>query len=94
MPVDVRYPRFEEASNKDRVYSPDILPRLQLLLAILADIDVAYEQKLAVIERSPGDENLKQKTITDLWQRRQERRAPYVVELEGLQEQVRAQFSQ
>lgn len=89
MPIDVQQPRFEGTVNRDRVYSPDILPRLQSLLAILADIDIYYEKKLDVVERSPGDKSLKRSMIAELWQRRQERRASYVAELEDLQEQVR-----
>ncbi len=93
MPVDVQHPRFEEVQTRNRVYSPDILPRLQSLLAILADIDVAFEKRLEVVEHSPGDESLKRKMIAELWQQRQERRASYVAELEELQERVRDSFN-
>lgn len=92
MPLDVQQPRSRETSTMDRVYSPDILPRLQALLADLADIDLACEKKLDTIERSLGDESLKRKMIARLWEYHQERRAPYVAELEELQERIRAGF--
>ncbi|MCG7394382.1 hypothetical protein MHY87_15870 [Microvirga sp. ACRRW] len=93
MQVDVQHPRFEETAARDRVYSPDILPWIQSLLAILADIDVAYEQKIDAIERSTRDERLKREMIAGLRQRHRERRAFYLAELEAIQNQVRASFS-
>jgi hypothetical protein len=92
MSTDVQYLRFQVSSRMDRVYSPDILPRLQSLLADVADIDFACEQKLEAIERKSGDESLKRKKIAQLWREHQERRAPYVAALEELQEQVRGCF--
>jgi hypothetical protein len=92
MPTEVQHLRFQKPSHTDRVYSPDILPRLQSLLADLADIDLACEQKLEAIERSLVDESLKRMKIAQLWQDHQDRRAPYVAALEELQAQVRACF--
>jgi hypothetical protein len=92
MSTDVQHLRFQESSRMDRVYSPDILPRLQSLLADLADIDCACKRKLEIIERSFGDESLKRRKIAELWRDHQERRAPYVAALEELQEQVRGCF--
>lgn len=94
MSTDVQHPRFQETSSTDRVYSPDILPRLQSLLANLADIDLACEKSLKAIERGLGDESLKRRKIAQLWRDHQERRAPYVAALEELQEQVRGCFDQ
>ncbi|MCB8822302.1 hypothetical protein [Microvirga rosea] len=92
MPTDVQHLRFQEQSHTDQVYSPDILPRLQSLLANLADIDLACEQALTAIERGLGDERLKRRKIAQLWQDHQDRRAPYVAALEELQAQVRDCF--
>ncbi|WP_201864426.1 hypothetical protein [Microvirga soli] len=92
MPTDVQHLRFQETSRTDRVYSPDILPRLQALLADLADIDLACQQKLEAIERSLGDESLKRRKIARLWKDHQDRRAPYVAALEELQAQARDCF--
>jgi hypothetical protein len=94
MSTDVQHPRFQETSSPNRVYSPDILPRLQSLLADLADIDFACEKSLKAIERGLGDESLKRRKIAQLWQDHQERRAPYVTALEELQAQVRGCFDQ
>ena len=92
MPTDVQHPRVQEPSHTDRVYSPDILPRLQSLLADLADIDLACQQKLEAIEGGLGDESLKRRKIAQLWQDHQDRRAPYVAALEKLQAQARDCF--
>jgi hypothetical protein len=92
MPTNLQHSRFQETSYTDRVYSPDILPRLQSLLADLADIDFACQQKLEAIERGRGDESLKRRKIAQLWQEHQESRAPYVAALEELKEQIRGCF--
>lgn len=92
MPADVQHLRFQEPSRMHRVYSPDILPRLQSLLADLADIDLAFGQKLKAIEYGRGDVSLKRKKIAQVWREHQERRAPYVATLEELQKQVRGCF--
>jgi hypothetical protein len=89
MPTDVHHLRIQETTHTDRVYSPDILPRLQSLLADLADIDCTCERKLVAIRTGFGDESLKRKKIAELWRDHQERRAPYVAALEELREQVR-----
>jgi hypothetical protein len=94
MPTHVQQPRLQEMPGAARVYSPDILPRLQSLLADLADIDFACEKDLEAIERGLGDESLKRRKIAQLWQDHQERRAPYVTALEELQAQVRGCFDQ
>ena len=76
----------------DRVYDPDILPRLQSLLAILADIDVAHGSNLIVIESRQMDDARKDQLIADLWQTHCQRRAPYLREIEALRERMEAAF--
>jgi hypothetical protein len=71
-------------------YSPEVLPLLQLLLAALADIDYEHESDIETVRNSSADEWLKQATIRKLQERRQERRAPYVRRLDGLQKQIQA----
>ena len=90
MTVDVQHPRFDEASGRYRVYPPDALPQLQCLLSMLADIDVAYEKNLDTLERSSGDEALKRRMITELWESHQKRRAFFVTELEEMQARLKA----
>ena len=92
MPTDVQYSRSLERPGMDRVYAPDILPRLQSLLADLADIDFVCEQELDAVERSEDDESLKRRQIAHLRRCHQERRAPYVAALENLQERIRSCF--
>ncbi|MBF9197370.1 hypothetical protein [Microvirga terrestris] len=94
MATEVKHLRFQKQSRLNRVYSPDILPRLQSLLADLADIDFACQHKLAAIERGLGDESIKRRKIALLWQEHQESRAPYVAALEELQEQAKDCFQQ
>jgi hypothetical protein len=76
----------------DRVYDPDILPRLQSLLATLADLDVAHGSNLLVIESRPMDNARKDQLIADLWQTHCKRRAPYLREIEALRKRAEAAF--
>ena len=69
-------------------YPDDITPRLQCLLAALADIDFAHEKSLDSIRRSPADEAQKRKVIEQVRKRHQERRAPYVAQLAELQKRI------
>jgi len=75
-----------------KVYAPDILPRLQSLLATLADLDVAHGSNLLVIESRPMDEARKDRLIADLWQSHCRRRAPYLREIESLRARMNAAF--
>jgi hypothetical protein len=72
------------------VYPPEIQPLLQSLLAALADIDFVHESEVAIIRDSSADEWLKQGVIRRLEERHRERRAPYVRQLEAVEERIRA----
>lgn len=76
-----------------RVYSPDILPRLQHLLAALADVDAALERDLEAIHRSPVRGRGKDRLVADLRRHHREQRTPYVQELAALSERMRATLS-
>ena len=76
----------------DRVHEPDILPKLQSLLAILADIDVAHGSNLIVIESRPMDDVCKDRLIADLCETHRQRRAPYLRDIEALRKQMEAAF--
>jgi len=93
MAVKIEHPHLQGALHSDRVYSPDILPRLQALLAHLADIDFAYEKSLEIIRHSPDDEVLKSRMVERLRERHQEQRAQYVRELSLLEERIAAVFA-
>lgn len=92
MSTHVQHRSPQETTAADRVYSPDILPRLQSLLADLADIDLACEMGLEAIECGTADGSLRRQMIAELRRDHQERRAPYVAALEELQERVRGCF--
>ena len=76
----------------DRVYEPNILPRLQSLLATLADIDIAHDHNLSVIKNRVMDDVRRDQEIADLWQNHCQRRAPYLREIEALRERIEAEF--
>ena len=73
-----------------RMYSPEIGPLLQALLATLADIDFAHQSDIETVRNSSVEDCLKQATIQRLQQRHRERRGPYVRRLEAVQERIRA----
>jgi hypothetical protein len=74
----------------EEVYSPDLLPLLQTLLAALADIDFAFESDLEAVESSTAEESLKRQVAERLRQMHHERRTPYVQQIAALQERMRA----
>jgi hypothetical protein len=73
-------------------YSPDILPLLQSLLSTLADIDFEFQKDRETILSSTTDELLKQRAIATLKRCHQERRAPYLREIERLERQMQRTF--
>jgi hypothetical protein len=83
-PIAARLPWTGEA----RMYAPVIAPLLQSLLATLADIDFAFESDLEVVEASATDETLKRKIIERLREQHRERRAPYVRQIDALQQGI------
>jgi hypothetical protein len=73
-------------------YSPDILPLLQSLLSTLADIDFRFQKDRETILSSTTDELLKQRAIAPLKRYHQERRAPYLREIERLERRIQETF--
>jgi hypothetical protein len=82
-------PAHREA-RMPRIYSPELQPLLQALLATLADIDFAFESDLETIQESAADETLKQQAMARLQARRGELRAPYLRQLAKLEERINA----
>ena len=74
-------------------YSPDILPLLQSLLGALADIDFEYQKDRETILQSPIEEPLKQRAIATLAKRHQERRDPYLREIDKLERRIQRTFA-
>ena len=77
-----------QASGSNHLYSPEILPQIQTLLAALADIDCAYEIDVETVRSSHAPEIIKNSVVATLQQRHQEWRAPYIRQLEALQRRV------
>ncbi|MBQ0820372.1 hypothetical protein KBI52_09130 [Microvirga sp. HBU67558] len=73
-----------------RMYSRELQPLLQSLLATLADIDFAHEGDIETVRTSSAEDWLKQATIRKLQQHHRERREPYVRRLKALQVRIRA----
>ena len=93
MATDVERFHVLKVSNREKFYSPDILPQLQTVLSDLADIDFAYEKRLASIKRSGADENRKNEMIASLWHRHREQRAPFIQQLTALQARIEKTFA-
>jgi hypothetical protein len=73
-----------------RMYLPSLLPRLQTLLADLADTDLAYQRGLEAILQSPGEEGMKREMIDKLQQHHRQRRSQQSEELSVLEHQIQA----
>lgn len=71
-----------------RMYSPNLQPLLQSLLATLADIDFEYERQREKISDSTPDINLKIRVLEKLKAQHRERREPYLRQLAVLQEKM------
>jgi hypothetical protein len=80
----------EGKARVSRLYPPDIQPRLQAILATLADLDFAFESDLETITQSAADEVLKRQAIARLHERHHERRAPHLQQLAKLEQRIRA----
>ena len=76
--------------NAPRLYPSELLPSLQSLLATLADIDFEHGSDVETIRNSSADEGLKQTAIRRLQERHQQRRTPYIQQLDRLQKQIQA----
>jgi hypothetical protein len=73
-----------------RLYPADIQPRLQATLAVLADLDFAFESDLETIQQSAADEVLKRQAMARLHEHHRERRAPHLQQLATLEQRIRA----
>lgn len=74
-------------------YSPDILPLMQSLLRVLADIDFEFQKDRETILKSAIEEPLKRRAIATLAKRHHERRDPYLKEIGKLERQVQRTFA-
>jgi hypothetical protein len=92
MAAHLDHPRPEAGPLRSPVYPDDIRPRLQTILATLADMEFALERKLDSIRRSGDDEVKKRKFIALLRKRHEECRASYAQELADMQKRIEAMF--
>jgi hypothetical protein len=65
-------------------YSDDLLPELQATLAILADIEMQFQTDRERLDTWAGPEMIKRKFATQLEERHQREREPYVQRLANL----------
>ncbi|MXQ12658.1 hypothetical protein [Microvirga makkahensis] len=92
MLVRDKRPAQRTGQGPHRAYPPDLLPRLQTLLADLADIDFAYEKHLDALQRNSGDELIKREMLERLRLYHEKRRALVLAELTLLEGHVRALY--
>lgn len=92
MAAHLEHPRPEAGPIRSSVYPDDIRPRLQTILATLADMEFALGRKLDSIRCSGADEVKKREVIALLRTRHEECRAPYVRELADMQKRIEAIF--
>ncbi|SCY97195.1 hypothetical protein [Microvirga guangxiensis] len=75
MTAYVAHSRIQDVPNSGEIYAPDILPRLQSLLAALADIDFSYEKSLEALTSTPADEKRRDGMVSALRRAHAEQRA-------------------
>ena len=85
MIAHVEYPNVWTATYNSRCYPPDLLPRLQAVLADLADLDMAYRKSLEIIERSSYRAEIRNDLVRKLGIHHRQRRAQISRELKGLE---------
>jgi hypothetical protein len=83
----------ETSQQPAGTYSPDILPLTQSLLRALADIDFEYQKDQETILTSAIEKPFKQRAIATLAKRHQERRAPYLREIDKLERRIQRTFA-
>jgi hypothetical protein len=71
-----------------RIYDAEVLPLLQLLLTIVADLDCEYEREQERIGVTVMDLHVREKALDDLDKRHQDRRDPYLQRLRRIEEQL------
>jgi hypothetical protein len=89
MPLGRSEPIFSNGEpSSARVYSPELQPLMQSLLATLANIDFEYELDVSKLNRNSIDASLKARVSEKLKERHRERRDPYVRQLAGLEQRI------
>jgi hypothetical protein len=94
MAMDFEHAYASKRSNGSPTYSSNILPKLQSLLANLADLNLAHEREIEAVRTSCLDDKSKLETIERLLKIFQERKAPIVEELLSLESTIRSTCGQ
>ena len=71
-----------------RIYAAEVLPLLQLLLTMVADLDCEYEREQERIGATIMDPELRDTALAELEKRHQDRRDPYLQRLRRIEEQL------
>jgi hypothetical protein len=69
-------------------YSDDLLPELQVMLAILADIEMQFQADRERLDTWAGPEAIKTEFAAQLEERRQQAREPYLQRLADLHDRM------
>ena len=77
-------------ADDHRTYPSDLTPALQQALAMLADIDIYYDDARQKLERWPGPDAIKQRFSEQLEARRQLEREPLLRRFISLEQQIRS----
>lgn len=94
MIAHVEYPNVWTATYNSRCYPPDLLPRLQAVLADLADLDMAYRKSLEIIERNPHNVEMRNELVRKLGIHHRQQRAHATRELAVLERRLFEQMRQ
>ena len=79
-----------ESSRQAGMYSPNLQPLMQSLLATLADIDFEYEREREKLSSVSRDANLRIRVLEKLRAQHRERRDPYIQQLAAIQSRIMA----
>ena len=71
-----------------QIYASEVLPLLQLLLTIVADLECDYERERDRIGGTVLDPRLKDKALKELDKTHRERRDPFLQRLRRIEEQL------
>ena len=74
----------------DPFYPADLLPELQSMLKALADVEVRYERERERLARSLEPEEVRERLLGALEERRRREREPFVKRLSEIQERISA----
>ena len=77
-----------ESEADRRIYASEVLPLLQLLLTMVADLDCDYERERDQIGGTIRDPQLRDKALQELDKRHQEQRHPHFQRLRRIEEQL------